>query len=274
MKYILEVGYNHGGDKDTAESIIDELAELKKKYPEIYGVKFQVCDVEGLPDNIKNKKRDDVNSFGKTYYAHRKALELKISELIELKKYTEERNLIFSCSGKDFKSFKNIIEKIKCKHVKVPSQFLLRHDIFQYIGSKKNEGLIVYVSFGMHNDDEIKGTKYWRWADVKYYCVSMYPPDNNKLNLSLLNKHPFNGYSSHEINGIGIPLAAINGAEYIERHYTLNKKLKGSDHKLSSDKKELKEIIETVRIFKSMMGVNRKVLCEAEIKNRMFYGGF
>jgi sialic acid synthase SpsE len=275
MKIVLDIGYNHNGKIEKAKQMIDELAEMRKEYPEIYGVKFQMWDVEGIPEDIKIQKLDKATSFGATYYTHRRRLELLPQEMMVLKEYTEARGLMFSCSGKDLKSFQRIVEGLQCHHVKVPSQFLLRHDIFEYLGGmKKQAGLTVYVSFGMHTDDEIRGTKYWRWADVKYYCVSLYPPRLDELNMAVLKRHGFNGYSSHEAGGAGIIPAVILGMEYFERHYTFDKNAKGSDHKISSDAKELSGIIDTARMTRAMMGSSIRKLTQDEIKNRMFYGRF
>ena len=89
-KFILEFGCNHNGKITNAKKMIDEAKKLN-----VWAVKFQKRDIELIPDEIKKIKRNDKNSFGKNYYEHRKALELDIEKLKDLKKYAEDKGLEF-----------------------------------------------------------------------------------------------------------------------------------------------------------------------------------
>jgi len=82
-----------------------------------------------------------------------------------------------------------------------------------------------------------------------------------------------NGYSSHELNGIACKYAVALGCEYIERHYTSDKNNKGTDHKLSSDLNELKQIIKDIRDAEEIRGSYRN-LSEKEKKLRDYYRSF
>lgn len=270
-KIILEIGYNHQGDIELAKKMIDEAAKLK-----IWGVKFQKWDVEGIPENIKNKLRNDKNAFGKTYYEHRKALEFSISQLKELKEYTENKKLKFACSGKDFRSIKLLVENLKCKYIKLPSQRYKDHDIYLYLMKNKiKRNLFIMVSTGMHLENEIPKSRWTTQADVRFHCISDYPAKLEQCDFAFMRKIEFyNGYSSHEKNGIAVKFAVALGAEYIERHFTLDKTAKGTDNAISSDVKEMKKIINEIQLSEKICGDGHRHLSEKELLNRNFYKGF
>lgn len=270
-KIILEIGYNHQGDIELAKQMIDEAEKLK-----VWGVKFQKWEVDEFPEDLKKKKRDDQNSFGKTYEEHRKALEFSIKQLKELKKYSENKGLKFVCSGKDFTSVKKLVEDLNCKYIKLPSQRYKDHDIYLYIMSNKvKKNLFIMVSTGMHFEGDIPRSRWTTQANVVMHCVSDYPASLGQCNFAWMRKNKFyNGYSSHEINGTGIKFAVALGAEYIERHFTLDKTMKGTDHKISSDVKEMKKIIAEIEVTEKILGNGHRLLSEREKKNREFYKGF
>jgi sialic acid synthase SpsE len=270
-KMILEVCYNHNGKIDIAKQMIDEAVKLK-----VWAVKFQKWDVEGMPDDIKNKERDMSNSFGKTYYLHRKKLEFKIEQLLELKEYAESKGLVFICSGKDYNSIVELVEN-GCKYIKVPSQRLFDNDIYKYLtANKKSKGLFILVSCGMIEENELKNTSWSKYADVFFHCISLYNElSADKCQMSIIRRHSFiNGYSSHEDDGMAIPVSIAMGVEYIERHFTLDKTMKGSDHKISSTPDEVKFLIKTIESTESICGTNYRFLTDNEKKVRNLYRSF
>jgi sialic acid synthase SpsE len=268
-RIIAEMCYNHQGNMENAYKMIDEVSKLN-----LYAVKFQKWDIESFPEDIKNKRRDDDHSFGSTYYEHRKKLEFTVKQLKELKKYSENKGLKFICSGKDFNSIKTIVEDIEVDYVKVPSQRYFDNKIFNYlINNKKNYKII--VSTGMCYERELKKSKWIVYADILMHCISLYPAYNENCDIGFMRSHIFyNGYSSHEINGTACKYAVVAGAKYIERHYTLDKTLKGTDQKLSSDFKEMQRIIEDIEEAEIILGNGQRNLSYQELENRQYYRSF
>jgi sialic acid synthase len=265
-KLIAELCYNHLGKIDVAKQMIDKAKDCG-----FWAVKFQKWDYENFPDAIKKQPRNDKNSFGKTYYDHRKSLEFSIDELLQLKKYTEKKELEFICSGKDLTSIKLLIEN-GITNIKIPSQKLLNFEIFDFL-QWQHEKLFIIVSTGMHSKDEIISSKYPTIAKVMMHCVSLYPARLDECNLGWMRQAGiYNGYSSHEIDGAAIKYAVLLGAEYIERHFTLDKTMKGSDQAISSDENDIKKIIAEINEVEKYM-TDRK-LTEKEIENRRYYGSF
>lgn len=270
-KIILEIGYNHQGDTELAKEIINEASKLK-----VWAVKFQKWEVEAFPPEIKNKKRTDEYRLADTYYEHRKILEFSIKQLKELKKYAEDKGLKFVCSGKDFISIKKIVEDLNCKYIKLPSQRYKDHDIYTYLMRNKNKkNLVIMVSTGMHLQGEIPRSRWTEQADVRMHCISDYPANLSQCDFEFMRQMRFyNGYSSHEKNGEAIKYAVAIGAKYIERHFTLDKNMKGSDQVVSCDSKEMRKIIAEIKEVEKILGDGTRKLSKKELDNRLFYKSF
>lgn len=272
VKLLLECGCNHQGNLETAMSMIEEAARLK-----VWGIKFQKRDIEAIPDKVKNKKRSLSNSFGETYYEHRKFLEFDIDEIRLLKKMSETKGLKFVCSAFDIKSIKDLI-RVGCKYIKLPSQLLLDKDIANILLQNKTSYKIL-VSTGMHEWEEIENCIWLNHADVIFHCISTYPAKITEMNLETIgNLNSITtaniGYSSHEMEGAGIKFAVLAGAKYIERHFTLNTEWKGSDHgTVSSDVPEIKRIISDIEWAERIRGTQER-LCRLKERNvRKVYRG-
>ena len=269
-KVIAELCYNHQGSIELAKKMIDKASELG-----LWAIKLQKWDVEGLPVSIKNKKRNDKHAFGETYYEHRKALEFSISQLKELKDYAENKGLEFMCSGKDYNSFIDLVN-MNIKHIKVPSQRYLDNDVCKFLVRKRSiKGFKVYVSTGMYKELEILNSKWVNEADVIMHCISLYPASLDKCDFGFLKSMPFyNGYSSHEKDGKAIKYAVAMGCEYIERHFTLDKNMKGTDQSLASDPEEMQRIIKEIKEAELIYGNGYRNLSPKEIDVRSFYRSF
>jgi sialic acid synthase SpsE len=254
---------------DNAVKMIHEAKKLG-----LWAIKFQKWDIDYFPDEIKNKKRNDKHTFGKTYYEHRRELELSIDQLYELKEVAEYNGLIFICSAKDLNSLKLLVNN-GIVNIKLPSQRLLDKEMFNYIKDHINEIRELYISTGMHYEEEIKQAEIIKYANVIMHCVTDYPVKLNDCDIGYMNKNLFyNGYSSHEFEGRAIKYAVCAGAKYIERHYTLDKTMKGADHIVSSDYYEMKRIIEEIKESEMIMGSGKRDMNKPELKNREFYLNF
>lgn len=278
-KIILELGCNHQGDISIAKQMIDDAKKLN-----VYGIKLQKRCLELLPDEIKNMKRDLKNSFGETYYEHRKALEFTKEQIKELKEYTESKGLNFSVSVFDIESAKEMID-CRVRNIKIPSQYFSLQSINVFLMAKKYQHkLFLAHSSGMHTYKEIISNKFFNnFFDVFYYCRSIYPLKKidqadigQAVKLFSLLKKEYAGYSSHDYQGDFISSFIVMGAKWIERHYTLDKTMKGSDHgTVSSDYKEMKKIIERIEHAERLLECKNEsaIIDPEEIKNRAFYMG-
>lgn len=269
-KVILEMGCNHNGDIEIAKKMIDEAEKLG-----VWAVKFQKRDVEAIPEKIKNKPRDLVNSYGTTYYTHRKALEFSMDIIKELKEYSKKKGLVFACSVFDLNSY-NQIKDIGVEYIKLPSQLLLDTSFHSKKCSRNHK---IIVSTGMHDQEEILRSPWKQDADIVMHCISVYPCLSKNLNLNTIELLRYEwlsevGYSSHDYHGHGIHAAVLCGAKYIERHFTLDNSMKGSDHStVSSDPVEMAYIMERIKTAETMKGGKRE-LTQQEKMIRKTYRGF
>ena len=278
-KLILEFGCNHNGEMSIACDMISKANEIGA-----WGIKFQKRDVESIPGNVKNIERSLHNSFGKTYYEHRKALEFSIEEIEALKNVTEKCGLKFICSVFDLNSLIDLAA-IGCKYIKLPSQ-LYSNKFLQkeLITLKKTFNCSAMVSTGMHSAEEILNNGWLDYADIIFHCISIYPCDISDMNIVFIRAlkemsrrhNNFSvGYSSHDFEGKGIPFAIAAGAEYIERHFTIDKKMKGSDHStVSSDMYEIVNIIHSIVEIEEILGDEKRECNEREKQIRKIYRGF
>jgi len=266
-KLILECGCNHNGDMDIAIKMIDHAHLLGA-----WAVKFQKRDVELIPDEMKKLPRDLSNSFGKTYYEHRKALEFSIVEMENLKYHAESKGLVFICSAFDINSIKELIS-YRFEYIKIPSQFADRKDFQNKIMPYFLEQNI-FVSLGMRSSNELD-SNIWRYGRVNtMHCISVYPHAINESCLSMLYREDINGYSSHGKEGREIQYAVMAGAQYIERHFTLDKTMNGSDHStVSSEPEEIIRIIKEIEYVESILGDQERLLTDKEKKVRAFHMG-
>lgn len=275
-KIILECGYSHNGSFEKAKEMIDAAAKLK-----VFGIKFQKWEVDEFPDHIKNLERQSENSYGENYYEHRKFLEFDMDQILELKRYSEKKGLNFICSGKDFTSIKKLCDA-NINYIKLPSQRYKDNEIFKYLFRKQAEGFIIFVSTGMMWGKEVVRSRWLECADVLFHCISLYPAPLDKLHFEFMRKLFFIrqkngkacGYSSHEIEAKGIPYSIVIGADYIERHFTLDKTDKGSDHKISSDPKDIKKLIKEIENVETMLGNGNRPLGIEELRLREYYRSY
>ena len=259
---IAEIGQNHQGDINIAKKMIKMVkecgADVAKFQKSTLNAKFNKKALE-RPYNSKN-------SFGKTYGEHKRFLEFSEEEFIELKKYAEEEvGIIFTASGMDIPAF-DFLDKINCPFFKIGSGDTNNLELIEHV-CKKNKPTI--LSTGMNDFESVK--KSLRLAQkfndkmCLLQCTSSYPLPDNQVNLNVIKtyKNEFGhdtiiGYSGHE-TGISLTLAAVSlGAKIIERHVTLDKTLKGTDHSASLEPNELKMLCNEIRRIETALGDGKK----------------
>lgn len=248
---IAEAGCNHKGDMNIAKQLIEAAACCKADV-----IKFQKrCPKELLTKEQYNAPHPNpVNSYGSTYGEHREFLEFTAEQHRQLKVWCEECGIVYSTSVWDLTSAKEIAA-IRPEFIKIPSACNNHYEMLQWLCD--NYGGQIHLSFGMTTKKEEKKIiqlfeKSRRNEDlVIYCCTSGYPVPYADVCLMEIGRLRENygekvksiGFSGHHL-GIAVDVAAYTlGAETIERHFTLDKAWKGTDHGASLEPDEFRRLV-------------------------------
>ena len=271
-KIIAEIGVNHNGQLNLALEMIEAAAQSGADI-----VKFQTYSSENLVlKNISKTKYQKKNSnLLETQYSMLKRLELSKKYYDDIIKTCKKNKVEFLSSAFDINSLKFLLG-LNIKRVKIPSGEITNLPYLEFI-NKLN--LPIILSTGMSNLREITNatkilTKNSR--NIKkitlLHCNSEYPTPMHDVNLLTMPelgrifKTNF-GYSDHTL-GIEVPIAATAlGASLIEKHFTLNRKLKGPDQQVSLTPKEFKEMVSKIRNIEKSLGSTNKKVTKSEYKN-------
>ena len=270
INIVAEIGCNHMGQINLAKKFMDKLAN----YCDAKYVKFQKRDNTTLfnEDEYNAAHPNPVNSFGKTYGEHREKLELNINEHKILKKYSKKLGLVYATSVWDLNSTKQIV-KLNPNYIKIPSGTNLNFQIYEYLINKYKGD--IHISLGMTDKKEEKEIiRYFKKNNklhklILYSCTSGYPVPFNQVCLleverlvkEYRKKIKSIGFSGHH-NGIAVDMAAISlGAEWIERHFTLDRTWKGTDHAASLEPEGMRKLIRNSdEVIKALRYKNGKIL--------------
>ena len=267
---IAEIGCNHQGDVDTAKQMI-EVA----KYCGVDAVKGQKRDIRKcLTPQQYEKLYDNPNSFGRTYGEHREFLELSIDEHIELKEHAESLGLTYFLSVWDDNSAREALD-MGIEMIKIPSACITDDEL---LGALKNAKIPVLASAGMSNLDEIDRMVAELGGIKDFYllqCTSTYPCNFKDINLKVISalkkryegKIKGVGLSGHHL-GIAIDVAAVAlGACIIERHFTLDRTQKGTDHAASLEPEGMRRLVRDIRALEAAQGDAEKKRLECEVRS-------
>lgn len=251
-KIIAEIGCNHKGDMEIAKELIVTAAT----YCKADVVKFQKRTNKELLSNEEYNAPhpNPANSYGNTYGEHREFLELTLDQHKQLKEWCEEYGVVYSTSVWDVTSAKEITS-LNPELIKIPSACNLHKEMLQYLCDHYSGE--IHLSFGMTSkEEEEKIVSFFetngRAKDlVLYSCTSGYPVPFEDICLREITrlKETFGqrvkaiGFSGHHL-GIAVDSAAVAlGAEWIERHYTLDRTWKGTDHAASLEPDGLRKLV-------------------------------
>jgi N-acetylneuraminate synthase len=262
---ISEIGINHNGDVELAKNLI-----LESKNCGADAVKFQKRDIDLVYDkNLLNEFRD--SPWGKTQRAQKEGLEFGIKEYSEIDKFCKKINIDWFASAWDLNSL-NFLDKFNFKFNKIASAMIVDFDFLQEVSKRKKH---TFISTGMSDLKDIENAiNIFRKNNCSFelmHCISAYPFDDTLANLNLIKelKEKFNckvGYSGHEKGGLAISYAAAAlGISSLERHFTLDRTMYGSDQSASIEPKTFKELIGGIRkIEKAINGDKNKKILEIE----------
>ncbi len=266
---IAEIGNNHQGSFELAQKLIEEAAKAGAD-----AVKFQKRHIPSLlTSTLYNAPYNGPNSFGKTYGEHREALELSVEEFKKLKDFAEDLGLVFFASVWDEVSLMQMVD-IGVEIIKISSADLVNIPLLRKAASTQK---IIFLSTGMSSLEEIDRAvseiKAQNPKLVLFHCNSSYPCKDEQIALSVINvlQQRYNtlvGYSGHE-KGIGPSIASVAlGACAVERHFTLDKSLPGTDHKVSLLPEEFRLMVKSIREVEKAIKVKEKRVYPEELKNK------
>ncbi|MBL0049552.1 MAG: N-acetylneuraminate synthase [Bacteroidetes bacterium] len=274
IRIIAEAGVNHNGSITLAKQLIDAAALAGADY-----VKFQTFSADKVASSQAPKAAYQLSSSSSSNESQLdmlRKLELTAAMHEELQSYCLQKNIKFLSTAFDLGSI-DLLAKLKLDFFKIPSGEITNKPYLEYIAKQAKP---VLLSTGMATLAEVSaavdclvnaGMK--RTEISLMHCTSEYPAPFEEVNLNamLTLKNEFGlkvGYSDHT-SGIEISIAASAlGAEFIEKHFTLDKSMPGPDHKASLDPSELIAWVKAIRNVESAMGSSEKKPSTSEIKNR------
>ncbi len=271
---IAEIGHNHQGNLENALKMIKVASSAG-----VQAVKFQKRDNKSLfTKAMYNKPYDNENSYGETYGEHREFLEFGLDEYKELIKCAEENDVEFMATAFDFKSV-DFLENLGIASYKTASADITNTPLLEYIAKL---GKPMFVSTGAAGIEEIK-LAYNAILNHNdklclMHCIAGYPAEYHDLNLLVINafKKEFPeaiiGYSGHD-NGVLAPVIAyMLGATVLEKHFTLNRAWKGTDHKFSLEPEGLRKQIRDLRRIDISLGNGSREVYDFEIEAKKKMG--
>jgi len=264
---IAEAGVNHNGDVTMAEKLIDAAKDAGAD-----AVKFQTFKAENVVtrDAEKASYQKETTHRDESQYEMIKKLELTNRDFEELFAYAQKKGIIFLSSPFDEESV-NLLDKLGVPAFKLASGEITNFPLIKQIAEK---GKPIVLSTGMSTLAEIDEALQFITGEgigdiVLLHCITSYPAKVEVMNLKSMEtlRHVFKlpvGLSDHTI-GITIPIAAVAlGACVIEKHFTLDRKLPGPDHRASLEPAKLRQMIKAIRDVESAMGDGIKKPSEQE----------
>ncbi len=265
MFLVAEIGINHNGDLSIAKKLIKEA-----KLAGFDAVKFQKRDINVVyTQEYLNAFRD--SPFGKTQREQKEALEFNIMEYKEIDNYCKKIDIEWFASCWDINS-QIEMRNFPTKWNKIASAMVTHKEFLEVVASEKKP---TFISTGMTSLEEIENVveifKKNNCPFTLLHTVSTYPSEEADLNLNCIKtiKEKFKvpvGYSGHETGVSPSVMAAVLGAEVIERHITLNRAMYGSDQAASLEPAGMRDLCSTIRKVNICLGDGVKKIIPEEMK--------
>ena len=271
---IAEAGVNHNGDLGNALRLVEIASDAGADL-----VKFQTFTPENVVTKYAPKAQyqiQNTNDSGTQLSMIRK-LQLSFNEHKKLINHCKKNKIGFFSTPFDIESIR-MLSTLGLKHFKIPSGEITNLPYLRHIGSYNYN---IIMSTGMAEIHEIKeaikiltvsGTK--KNKIIVLHCTSEYPTKLEDVNLRAMKTIEQEckvrvGYSDHTL-GIEVPLAAVSmGAFAIEKHFTIDRNMKGPDHRASLEPNELKLMVNSIRKVEKCLGSSNKVPTKKELETRI-----
>jgi N-acetylneuraminate synthase/sialic acid synthase len=265
---IAEIGHNHQGSVEKAK----EMFRVAKDCG-VDAVKLQKRSNRTLYTRaMYESPYDNENSFGATYGAHREALEFGWDQYVELKRYAAEIGVTFFATAFDAESA-DFLAKLDVPAYKIASGDLNNVPLLEHV-ARIGKPLIVSTGGGSIDDverahDTVTGINPQLCL---LQCTASYPAEPEDMNLRVITSfrdrfpRAVIGLSDHQ-NGIALADAAyVLGARVIEKHFTLNRASKGTDHAYSLEREGMRKLVRDLRRVRAALGTGVKAPLAVEKK--------
>lgn len=261
---IAEIGLNHNGSIDIAKLLIDKAAEIGCD-----AVKFQKRTPEVCTPKDQWEKMRDTPWGRLRYIDYRYKVEFGAEEYAEIDRYCKEKNIVWFASCWDEESV-DFLEQFDPMIYKAASASLTDLSLLK---KKKATGKPLIISTGMSTMEEIEYAVKEIGTDnlLIAHSTSAYPCKPEELNLHMVNtladKFPSTpiGYSGHE-TGLATTYAAVAlGASFVERHFTLDRAMWGSDQAASVEVGGMRKLVGDIRDIDIALGDGVKKVYESEL---------
>ena len=269
---IAEAGVNHNGSITLAKKLIDAASKAKVDYVKFQSFKSDLVFSKNTPKAEYQKKNTSKNISA---LEMGQKLELSKKKHLILKKYCKKKNVKYLTTFHDIETLKTY-KLFDLDYLKIGSGDINNLPYLEAVSKIKKK---IILSTGLSNLKDISNAiniflknKVEKKNIILLHCNSAYPTPLEDANLNVLHslKKKFNlqiGFSDHT-QGIIASLAAVSmGAEFIEKHFTLNKNLPGPDHNTSINPKELIEMVSQIREIEKLKGRFTKKPTKSELKN-------
>lgn len=275
---ICEIGCNHKGDINVAREMITVAAQ----YCKVDVIKFQKRTNKELltPEEYNSPHPNPRNSYGVTYGEHREFLEFDVEQHKQFKVLCEQYGVEYSTSVWDLTAAKEMV-LLNPKMLKIPSASNMDFEMLSWLCQNYNG--MIHVSLGMTRQSEedliVKLFEDNGRSDdlVLYACTSGYPvpvEDLCLLEIARLKKKFANrvraiGFSGHHL-GIAPDIAALTlGASYFERHFTLDRSWKGTDHAASLEPDGMRRLARDLRNVSKALIYKKTEILDIEKEERI-----
>ena len=265
---IAEIGINHNGSIDIAKKLIDEAVNAR-----VDAVKFQKRTPEVCVPRDQWEIRRDTPWGRMSYIDYKRKTEFGAVEVSSIDQYCKERGMDWFVSAWDVESV-DFMEQFETPLYKLASASLTDFELIERI---LKTGRPLMISTGMSTQNEIVETvRFILDFDPEYplsiaHATSAYPCKPEELNLNMIHtlktmfpNHPI-GYSGHE-TGLATTVAAVAmGATFVERHFTLDRAMWGSDHAASVEPQGLSRLVKDIRDVETASGDGVKKVYDSEV---------
>ena len=262
---ISEIGINHNGDIKIAKEMIKE-----SKLCGANAVKFQKRDIDLVYDKETLLSKRE-SPWGNTFRQQKEGIEFGLKEYKHIDEYCRSLNIEWYASAWDLNSL-DFLKQFKIKYNKIASAMIIDKKFLEAVAK---QGKHTFISTGMSNfkiiDEAVQIFKKNKCSFELMHCISKYPFDDVQANLNMINvlKKRYDcsvGYSGHEKGGLAISYAATAlGISSLERHFTLDRNMYGTDQAASIQPPTLKQLIGGIRkIEMALEGSKDKVILEEE----------
>jgi sialic acid synthase len=253
---IAEIGHNHQGSVEQCKKLFKAAKAAGADAVKLQKRNNRALFTKEMYDSPYNSE----NAYAPTYGAHREFLEFGHDEYLELKKYAKELGITFFSTAFDFPSA-DFLEEIDLPAYKIASGDITNTPLLKYIAKF---GKPMIISTGGASPEEVRRA-YDAVMPINtqiciMQCTSGYPPTFEELNLRVIQyyREAFPdiviGFSAHD-SGIAMGLAGyVLGARMVEKHFTLNRALKGTDHAFSLEPHGLEKMVRDLRRARIALG--------------------